>query len=436
MARKFSIALKLARQLLWALVLVAISVLSATPNLALGDQQTQPAPIQITASGEASGVGNGPSGPTTLNLDAQAYRNSNQWLIIQNTTGSLKIASTTFAITGGQGSISKVGAIAIFADTANGKGQLILQGTASGNTVNFQTPSQLASAAYLTLTGTINNGTQQNANTATNTTTIETTTLYNSTQTLANKTQQVNSTLTSSTVTTQNLTAQVAITTTASNASASWTTTSQNANATESTATIAAATGNGTTPGSAGLSLHRIVIQVVQGHGELCLGSRDLMPVCTASSQSVTVNDGDTVNFAATADDGFVWDHYDGLGSGQAQNFNAVITQDGSAGVYFVASGNGSISTFSAPPTNNVSVSSTTTVSDAPTVGSATVPLQGNATVTVTQYVNQTFTATQTEATSTVTYTVTITASNAAMTQRNATVTANETTTVTTSTSP
>ena len=81
--------------------------------------------------------------------------NTNQWLIMQNMTGSLTIGSSTFTITDGQGSVNSFGDIAIFAQTNPGGDQLILHGTAHGSSVTFDSPSQLTSAASLSLSGTI-----------------------------------------------------------------------------------------------------------------------------------------------------------------------------------------------------------------------------------------------------------------------------------------
>ncbi len=135
---------------------VTIAILSLAPTLAHADQQSQPETITLNMTGQATAIGNGLSGASTLTLTANAYKNSNQWLMIQNVTGSLQIGSTNFQITGGQGSVSNSGAAALFANTNSGKGQLILQGTMNGQTLTFGTPSQLASTCYLSLSGTIN----------------------------------------------------------------------------------------------------------------------------------------------------------------------------------------------------------------------------------------------------------------------------------------
>ena len=92
-----------------------------------------------------------------------------------------------------------------------------------------------------------------------------------------------------------------------------------------------------------------MIIQVVQGHGELCVSSQNLMPTCTTTKENVTVNAGDLVNFAATPATGFAWDHYDGIGSEQEQNFNIAITQDASIEVYFTSVGNVHISAVGSP---------------------------------------------------------------------------------------
>jgi hypothetical protein len=181
---------------------VTIAILSLAPTLAHADQQSQPETITVNMTGQATAIGNGLSGASTLTLTASAYKNSNQWLMIQNVTGSLQIGSTNFQITGGQGSVSNSGAAAIFANTNSGKGQLILQGTMNGQTLTFGTPSQLASTCYLSLSGTFNETTGSagslNANPAN--TNENSTSLVTS---LGNNTQTTNST-TSSTVEPQN----------------------------------------------------------------------------------------------------------------------------------------------------------------------------------------------------------------------------------------
>ena len=108
-------------QYFFAALLVTIAILSLTPTLAHADQQPQPEPITLDLTGQATAIGTGLAGTSTLNLTADAYKNSNQWLIIQNVTGSLDIGSTAFQITGGHGSVSNFGAAAIFADTNSGK---------------------------------------------------------------------------------------------------------------------------------------------------------------------------------------------------------------------------------------------------------------------------------------------------------------------------
>jgi hypothetical protein len=140
----------------FAALLVTIAVLSLAPTLAHATQQSQTETITVNMTGQATAIGSGLSGTSTLKFTADAYNNSNQWLIIQNVTGSLQIDSTTFQLTSGQGSISNFGAAAIFADTNSGKDQLILQGTMNGQTLTFDSPSQLTSTSYLSLSGTIN----------------------------------------------------------------------------------------------------------------------------------------------------------------------------------------------------------------------------------------------------------------------------------------
>ena len=411
-------------QHLSALLILVVSVLALTPTLAHADQPSQIQRIAIDVTGEATAIGTGPSGATTLNLTAAAYKNSNQWLMIQNTTGFLQIGSANFAITGGHGSVSKAGAIAIFADTPFG--QLILQGTTSGNSVTFQMPSQLSSASYLALSGTIGPATQQTANVAT----IPASTVENTTSSATihvNATQQINVTSTSSsTPMLQNTTTEAANASSTVNANS----TVQVLNTTQSSINASASTGNGTMPTpSVGVGQSKLTIHVVQGVGEICLSSRDQLPVCTTGSQTVPVANGELVNLDSDAGIGFTWDHYDGLGVGQAQNFNANVTQDNAVGVYFSSglAGAGNVTTALAvsAPANSM----TTPVSSM-NITSQTVntPDLGDSTATVSQYVTQTVSVTQTVANVTINRTVTTTVGNVTVTQANVTITVNATT--------
>jgi hypothetical protein len=177
------------------------------------------------------------------------------------------------------------------------------------------------------------------------------------------------------------------------------------------------------------------------------------MPICTTASQTVAVNDGDMVNFDSDAVSGFAWDHYDGLGIGQAQNFNANITQDSAIGAFFTAtqaqaanvtasinlSSNGptttrttasSVAITSVAMPNNATTT-TTSVLNAPAT-STTIPVPNNSTVTTSQGVNQTVYVTQTVADTTITNIVTTTVANVTVTQANSTTTVTMTIVVTT----
>ena len=185
-----------------------------------------------------------------------------------------------------------------------------------------------------------------------------------------------------------------------------------------------------------GVGQHNVVIHVMEGQGQICLASRYLLPVCTNSTQSVAVSDGDLVNFDSEASSGFTWDHYDGLGVGQAKNFNANVTQDDAVGVYFAFAPAGAVNattTIAGAPSGIVTTTSTTVSTPAP-APNVTVPVPGNVTVTQTAY--QTVFVTQTVANYTVSYTVASTVANATITQASATVTitANATTTVSSTT--
>jgi len=188
---------RLVRQNLFAALLLATLILSLTPALAHAGQQYLSYPVTIDATGQATAIGNGPSGATTLNLIAVAYKNADQWLILQNTTGAINIAATSYLITGGHGSANQFGDVAIFADTNSGKAQLILHGTMNGNSISFTSPeSELASAAYLSLNGTITQNTAQARSLIVNT--ITSSSVYNAAITSAtNQPQKENSTMTS-----------------------------------------------------------------------------------------------------------------------------------------------------------------------------------------------------------------------------------------------
>jgi len=147
---------RLTQRKAFVILLLAISILSITSTRAHADQQSASGMATINATGQATAIGSGPSGTTTLNLTGVAYMNTNQWLIMQNMTGSLAIGSSRFTITNGQGSVNSFGDIAIFAQTNPGGDQLMLHGTAHGSSVTFDSPSQLTSEADLSLSGTIN----------------------------------------------------------------------------------------------------------------------------------------------------------------------------------------------------------------------------------------------------------------------------------------
>jgi hypothetical protein len=181
----------------FAVLFVTIIILSLAPALAHADQQSQPETISLNMTGQATAMASGLSGASTLNLTADAYENSSQWLIIQNATGSLQIGSTIFQITGGEGSVSKFGAVAILADTNSEKDQLILHGTMNGQTLTFDSPqSQLASTSYLSLSGTINENTGPIGNFSANPANTDENFTFLTTG-LRNDTQTANSTATS-----------------------------------------------------------------------------------------------------------------------------------------------------------------------------------------------------------------------------------------------
>jgi len=154
---------KRTHQSLLTILLLAVSIIAITPLI----HAAQPATnlITINATGNATPIGNGPSGPTTLNLKAMSYRDQNNWLIIQNATGTLTIGSSTFAIFNGQGSVNSFGDVAIFADTnaSSSQSELVLHGSMTESNVSFDSPSQLVSSANLALSGTLD---QDNAQAA------------------------------------------------------------------------------------------------------------------------------------------------------------------------------------------------------------------------------------------------------------------------------
>jgi hypothetical protein len=197
------------------MLLLAISIISITPPLIRADQQSLTVPVTINASGQATAIANSTTVPTTLNLTGTSYRNSNQWLIIQNTTGTLEIGQSTFDIVDGQGSVNNLGDIAIFASTPSGVGQLILHGTINGTGVNFDSPqSQLAAIAYLSLSGTIDQNIHETANPLLNSPTNSTTLASKTTISIAsltNETQSSSTAIPSSTTSVSQETAQINI---------------------------------------------------------------------------------------------------------------------------------------------------------------------------------------------------------------------------------
>jgi len=150
---------KQGRQTAFAALLLAISVLSLTPTLVHADQPSTTFPVNINATGQATGVSNGPSGATSLNMTAVGYKNANNWLMLQNATGDLDIGSTSYLLTGGQGSVNQFGDLAIFANT--NAGELVLHGTLNGNTISITAPSQITGLALLSLAGTMTQQTGQ-----------------------------------------------------------------------------------------------------------------------------------------------------------------------------------------------------------------------------------------------------------------------------------
>jgi len=209
----------------------------------------------------------------------------------------------------------------------------------------------------------------------------------------------------------------------ATSETANTTTTSNVTNLTDTNVTLPSSSAAGTVNNNR-TEQHSVTISVVQGQGEACLSSQDQLPVCTTGSETLLVNGGELVNIDATPASGFIWDRYGGLGSGQGQNFNVMITQNGTADVYFTQASMSNMNlTVVSVPTNNVAT--TTSEESAPTIAVPNVP------VTVTQNVNQTVSITQTEASSTINYTVTSTVANNTIT-----FVVNETTTVSTTTGP
>ena len=432
--------MKSANQYLPAILLLALSIFCLTPTLTRADQQSTVGKITIDVAGQATAIGgNGASGATTLNLTAKAYKNSDQWLIIQNITGALQIGSAKFSISGGQGSVSIVGAIAIFADTPTKKGQLILHGTLNGNSITFGTPSQLLSTAYLNLSGSLNG--LENIPTASETTqpqpaiTTGTGGTVQSATTSSSQNQHVNSTSSLSTSEPQNTTihsANTTLTKTMNTTSAITSTTAVIVSSSSYTLQNGTSNVNGT-------KQHTVTIHVVQGQGEICLSSRDQMPLCTTTTQTVTISDGELVDFDSTPNNGFTWDHYDGLGSGQGQNFNTIITQDNTVGAYFKptsTSGTSATAAISLPTSNLSTTSYAIEASTATPIGNTTQTTSEDVTVTVTQYVNQTVSVTHTVAYHTVSYTVTSTVALTTITRGNVISTTSETTTVSTTTGP
>jgi len=208
------------RQILLITLLLAISIITLAPSITHASQQPPTNPITINATGTATAINNGPSGPTTLSLKANAYTAQNHWLMIQNATGTLTIGSSTFDIVNGQGSVNTYGDLAIFASTnaSSSQSELILHGSVTGTSVSFDPPSQLVSSANLSLTGTLNQNSTQAGSALTGTPgSLAANSSQSSTASMNRTTTNATSPSASATMPTQNAThASVANVTTAS----------------------------------------------------------------------------------------------------------------------------------------------------------------------------------------------------------------------------
>jgi len=271
-------------QSLLAILLLTVSIISVTPLT----HAVQPAtnPITINATGSATAIGNGPSGPTTLNLKAMSYRDQNHWLIVQNATGTLTIGSSTFAIFNGQGSVNSFGDVAIFANTnaSSSQSELILHGTMTESKINFDSPSQLVSSANLSLSGTIDQGNAQGPSLVTGSMSASAANASLSVTTSTNATATNSTKLTSTSLVPQNSTQTAAgnVTTVSTNSTVASTLISSNA--TSTSALIA----NGNAPNNA-LTTGAVTVTVTQYANQTISTTQTVASVTITYTTTVTV---------------------------------------------------------------------------------------------------------------------------------------------------
>lgn len=81
---------------------------------------------------------------------------------------------------------------------------------------------------------------------------------------------------------------------------------------------------------------HNVTISVKQGAGMITLAQSSQPTSATSTTITVTVPDGEVVTISSVPDSNYQFQQYDGIGTGQAQTFQATITQDSSVGVLFL----------------------------------------------------------------------------------------------------
>jgi hypothetical protein len=235
------------RQIAFATLLIALSILAIQPGITLATQNQQ-GTVSINVSGQAVPIGNrngkgknnGSPTNAALTLTGNAGFDGNN-LKIGGISGSLQIGATNFPLSGGQGEGNKDGKLEIQTKTNGGKGmELVLHGSMQGSNVIFTNPqSKLASLYFLSLSGQIT----INVNTSSNSTTKDegegqtaTVTQTNTVTVTQNNTITQNNTVTQTITHPQNVT--ITITQTGTNSTLTQTITTGSNSTTTETVTV------------------------------------------------------------------------------------------------------------------------------------------------------------------------------------------------------
>lgn len=143
------------------ILLLAVSLLSIAPTIALASQQT--GTITINATGQATPIDHKETGgAATLSLTGNVRTEGSDPLKISGITGSLQVGGNNYAIIGGQGESNNHGLLQINAMASGGSGkkqqfELVLHGNMQGGNVVFDShQSKLASMFFLSLSGSAN----------------------------------------------------------------------------------------------------------------------------------------------------------------------------------------------------------------------------------------------------------------------------------------